>query len=277
MYNVNSKIHKKVSKMHKNYTFIAPTEYYLKECPELLFVQYDKDNRNTPIHAHDFWQFELVVSGSLEVKSSQIKLKAIANDCILIPPGIPHRMIFANKDQSSWSVKFKLETRKILNKIIILDRSTESMNTRNNILQIFNEFNTSSNSYIILQYLLGMLIELEFQRETISADPNFITQVKELLDSYEGRPITINELADKLEYSRNSISKKFHTATGIKLKSFIDSRRVQIAARMLLYSDQKIITISEIMGFTDVYSFSRFFRRHKGYSPRQYRTLNKMT
>jgi AraC-like DNA-binding protein len=102
-----------------------------------------------------------------------------------------------------------------------------------------------------------------------------IAQTKALIDSSEGRPLTINELADELKYSRNSISKKFHTETGIKLKSFIDSRRVETARKMLLYSDQKIINIAEIMGFADVYSFSRFFNRLQGCSPRQYRIQRK--
>lgn len=263
--------------MHKNYTFSTPSKDYLNKCPELLFVQYDENiqGKTRTTHAHDFWQLEMVVSGWLELKSPKEKLKALTNDCILIPPGIPHRIIYGDWNQSSWSIKFKLETQKILNEIIILKRSDASIETRNNILKNFNGLNTGCNSYISLQYLLGLLIELEFQQETLSSGSTLVAQVKTLIDYYDGRPVTINELADELKCSRNHISKKFHTETGIPLKSFIDSRRVETARKMLLYSDQKIINIAEIMGFADVYSFSRFFSRLQGCSPRQYRNQEK--
>jgi AraC-like DNA-binding protein len=263
--------------MHKNYTFIAPTEYYLNKCPELLFIQYDTDveNKTRKMHAHDFWQLEMVVSGCLEVKSQKLKLKAVNNDCILIPPGIPHRIIYGDWEQRSWSIKFKLETQKKPTKIILMKRSAASITARNNILRTFNELDTTCNSYISLQYLLGMLIELELQSETFNLGSALIAQVKTLIDSHGGHPFTINELADELQCSRNHISKKFHMETGTSLKSFIDVRRVETARKMLLYSDQKIITIAEIMEFADVYSFSRFFNRLQGCSPRQYRIQNK--
>ena len=263
--------------MRKVYTFSTLARKKTKSCPEVLFIEHDTNTRNTPMHAHDFWQLELATSGRFDIKSSKVNLKALTNDCILIPPGISHRILYGKKEQSSWSIEFKLETHKKLNEIILLKSTTASINARNNILEVFDEINTTYDSYLSLQYLLGLLIELELQEATSSLGSILITKTKWIIDSYAGRPITINELANKLEYSRSGISKKFHAETGVTLKEFIDSHRAQIATKMLLYSDQKIITIAEIMGFIDIYSFSRFFNRIYGCSPRQYRIKNKTT
>jgi len=259
--------------MHKAYTFVPPAEYYIEKSPELLFIQYDENiqDKTRPMHAHDFWQLEMVVSGHLAVKSKEVKLKAHANDCILIPPGIAHRIVYGNWQQSTWSIKFKVQIEKPLSKIMLLESSEISMSVRNNILCHLETFSTNSDSYIALQHLLSSLIELEFQRKAVEADSSFVNQVKMLIDDCEGRPISIKELADQLSCSRNTISKKFHTETGIILKNFIDSRRAEIAGKMLIYSGQNIAKISQIMGFPDMYSFSRFFRRHQGCSPRQYK------
>lgn len=263
--------------MHKNYTLVNPSEYYLDKRPELLFIQYDENIQDnaTTMHAHDFWQLEILTSGHMEVKNKNKKLQLKANDCILIAPGIMHRLIYRKWNQSVWSVKFKTKMKKTPNKIILLERSIASMNVRNNILQLLNRLDTTCDSYITLQFLMGMLIELECQQNKLDSGSSFVAQVTMLIDSFEGRPVSISELADQLKYSRNTVSKKFHDESGVTLKKFIDSRRHEIARKMLLYSNQKIINIAKIMGFTDIYSFSRFFHQHQGCSPRQYRTYNK--
>ena len=263
--------------MHKNYTFAAPSEYYIEKLPELLFIQYDEDlkDQNRKVHAHDFWQLEFLLSGYMEIKSQNLKLEMANNDCVLIAPGIPHRIIYGKWNQSVWSVKFKIDIEKSPDKIILMERSAASLNVRNNIFQILNSLNTRYDSYIVLQYHLGMLLELEFQKNDIESGSAFISQIKMFIDSREGRPVSVNELADQLKCSRNTVSKRFHDETGITLKSFIDSRRIETARKMLLYSNQKIIDIASITGFADVYSFSRFFRRIQGCSPRQYRMQNK--
>ena len=262
--------------MHKNYTFVTPSEYYVNKRPELLYIQYDEDlqDKNRKIHAHDFWQLEFLLSGYMEIKSQNIKLELANNDCVLIAPGIPHRIIYGKWNQSVWSIKFKMDMKKKPDKIIFLERSATSLNARNNILQTLNSLNTRYDSHIVLQYLLGMLLELEFQKNDIESGSTFISKMAMFIDSHEGRPVSVNELADQLKCSRNTVSKNFHNETGTTLKSFIDSRRIEIAHKMLLYSNQKIIDIASIMGFADVYSFSRFFRRLQGCSPRQYRTQN---
>ncbi|MCF6177697.1 MAG: AraC family transcriptional regulator [Victivallaceae bacterium] len=265
--------------MHKAYTFIPPAEYYIKQSPELLFVQYDENlqDKTRVMHAHDFWQLEMVVAGQLEIKSKKGKLSAVTNDCLLIPPGIPHRIIYGNWKQSTWSVKFELELTQRVDQIILLEKSAASMQVRDRISQHFAAFNTNSESYITLQHLLATLIELEFQHNACESGSAFVNQVKILIDDCEGRPITIKELADKLRLSRNTVSNKFHKETGVTLKAFIDLRRAEIAGKMLLYSSQKIIDIARIMGFSDMYSFSRFFRHHQGCSPRQYRIHERAT
>jgi len=265
--------------MHKSYTLVNPSEYYLDKRPELLFVQYNENiqDKTRTMHAHDFWQLEFLIYGNMEVKSKNKKLQLESNDCVLIPPGIIHRTIYGKWKQNVWSFKFNIEMKNIPDRIILLGHSAASMNARNNILQLLSKFDTTCDSYVTLQSLLGMLIELEFQQNEVESGSAFVAQLTMLIDSYEGRPVSINELVDQLKCSRNTVSKKFHNESGITLKSFIDSRRLEIARKMLLYSNQKIVTIAEIMGFTDIYSFSRFFNHHQGCSPRKFKNKEQIS
>jgi AraC-like DNA-binding protein len=264
--------------MHKNYNFIAPQKYYLQKPPELLFAQYDQraENLTRKMHAHDFWQLEILIKGNIQVRGKHGKFEASDGDCILIPPGIPHRIFYKQKEQSSWSLKFKLQTDKIPDKIILMKRSQASINARQSILRVFDTVDTSIESCISLQYFLGILVELELQEESERSISLTVKKIKMSIDMREGGPCSIKELADELNLSRNHISKTFHQETGIPLKSYIDLRRAETACKMLLYSNLKITGIAELMGFPDLYSFSRFFTRLKKCSPKEYKLRNKI-
>jgi AraC-like DNA-binding protein len=55
------------------------------------------------------------------------------------------------------------------------------------------------------------------------------------------------------------------------LKTYLDLERAKVASRLLEYSDLNITEIAETLDFPDVFSFSRFFRRVVGMSPRPFR------
>lgn len=259
--------------MHKNYTSIVPNAYYIKQLPELLFIQYDEDieDKTRTMHAHDFWQLEFLVAGCMEVKSKAKKMRLEQNDCVLIAPGIPHRIYYRKWKQCVWSIKFKLEMENMPQRIIHLERTNLSLCARDNLSQYLNSNDSTPESYIVIQHILGMLLELEFQRNEVKAGSNFVTQLVMLIDSYEGRPVSVKELAFQMKCSRNTISSRFHKETGTTLKTFIDMRRLEIAKKMLLYSNLKITDIADLMGFADIYLFSRFFRTNQGCSPSQFR------
>jgi AraC-like DNA-binding protein len=63
----------------------------------------------------------------------------------------------------------------------------------------------------------------------------------------------------------------FRTSEGTALKRYVDRERCRVAESLVMYSDLNVGEIAESLNFIDIYSFSRFFKRQTGKSPRDFR------
>lgn len=84
-------------------------------------------------------------------------------------------------------------------------------------------------------------------------------------------PLSLTDIAHRVGLSPSRISHLFRDEYGITLKAFIDTTRADIAAQHLHYSTMSIKEVAEATGFDSLHSFSRFFRRVQGVSPRGFR------
>ncbi len=88
--------------------------------------------------------------------------------------------------------------------------------------------------------------------------------------------LSVKKLSQSLKRSESGISKSFRQDTGLTLKNYIDSAVIQAAKEKILLTDMSIKEIAYSLKFTDEFYFSRFFKRHTGFSPREYGLRNKM-
>lgn len=83
--------------------------------------------------------------------------------------------------------------------------------------------------------------------------------------------IRVSELADKLGLSAQYLSKLFRQEVGVTISEYIMSRRIQAAENMLKYSDYSSIDIGNYLNFSSHSHFISSFRKHTGFTPKQYR------
>jgi AraC-like DNA-binding protein len=74
----------------------------------------------------------------------------------------------------------------------------------------------------------------------------------------------------------SNLSKNFKRDTGMTLKEYFDSQLLRNAKQKLLLSDASVKEIAYSLGFNDEFYFSRFFKKHEGIAPREYRGNNRM-
>ena len=73
-----------------------------------------------------------------------------------------------------------------------------------------------------------------------------------------------------LGLSRDRLGRLFREATGLGPMAYYQARRVQLACVRLLEPEVRLTSIAHDLGFSDSAHFSRVFRLHRGFPPREY-------
>ena len=98
---------------------------------------------------------------------------------------------------------------------------------------------------------------------------------KELEFVYSNRKklaqITVSDLANVRNYSREYFTRTFTRVSGISPKQFLADVLVNEIKRALMQDDLSIKEISDNLGFSSEFYFSKFCTKHTGLSPKQYR------
>ena len=130
---------------------------------------------------------------------------------------------------------------------------------------------------------LSELMFVEVLRRHLTAAsvdrPNWLTGLR---DPIVGRALaqihaspsarwTLEKLAREAGTSRSVLAERFSTAVGLSPIRYLAMWRLQIAARLLSDSDDKICTIAEAVGFSSEAAFSRAFKKAIGQSPFDWR------
>lgn len=119
-----------------------------------------------------------------------------------------------------------------------------------------------------------VFIEYAKRMQTITSGEAYSKHILMCLDMiydniYSG--IRVSELADRLGLSAQYLSKLFRQEVGVTISEFIMSRRIQAAENMLKYSDYSSIDIGNYLNFSSHSHFISAFRKHTGFTPKQYR------
>jgi AraC-like DNA-binding protein len=84
-------------------------------------------------------------------------------------------------------------------------------------------------------------------------------------------PIDYMKLADSVGLSRRYLSRLFKKYTGLSLKEYITRLRMERALYLLTEYPFNITRISELVGYSDIYYFSKVFKQHFGWPPSECR------
>lgn len=106
---------------------------------------------------------------------------------------------------------------------------------------------------------------------------NIIREYNYLVEQHFKTKHTVRQYADLLFKSPKTLSNLFKQNGNTTPLQYIHNRIILEAKRLLVYSDQSISDISYELGFTDLQSFSRFFKKHQDISPQKFKEREKLT
>ena len=153
--------------------------------------------------------------------------------------------------------------------IISGEFSTEMQSKFNKLIDTFlyNEPLAIQNCASVLQEIILDIAMGELDKRDNSPLKN---SLKYIHDFYTGK-IDIPYLAKIENLSNSRYVTNFKKQTGKSPNEYIIDLRLQLAKSLLENTNMSIKQISERVGYTDQYFFSRLFKKHIGVSPQKYR------
>jgi AraC-like DNA-binding protein len=243
--------------------------------------------------------FIFIKTGTIKLKQHFRDLELSANMFMVTDPQTVYEMISVSDDFQSRMVSYKREFISALslkfNRLITYRYFRQQMNI--GVPFHADEMEVVWKSVNFLKYILDSKTEMSYKKEIVehlfsvfcyqmagiiskedSSAMNQMSRQEEIVfvflndvAKYHNAERSVEFYAGRQSITTRHLSSVIKTVTG-RSASEIIALIVMNEAKVLLNSSNKPVSeISSMLGFSDQYSFSHFFKKHVGESPTQYR------
>ena len=237
-----------------------------------------------PPHRQTNHSIIIVIKGSITASSGFDNYTVEQNAMIVIPAGQITSLSFMSEDIEGFYLHFsddylshaKVDLSKWLIRPIIKFENAESehLTTLLKRMQKLNE--NEANADIIKLYLATFLAEMEQpsdfrMRINFPAHERLTMEFKKLLNYNITKDKSVKFYAAELNVTPNHLNKSVKVTLGRSASTLIDEMLI-LEAKVLMQKNN--LSVSEIafeIGFEDVSYFGRFFKKHTGFAPTEYR------
>nr|WP_145403913.1 AraC family transcriptional regulator [Paenibacillus xylanexedens] len=101
-----------------------------------------------------------------------------------------------------------------------------------------------------------------------------VDKIIKIIESSYAQPLTLHTLAEMINTSPRSLSRKFKQSVGSSPIDYLIQFRLFKAKEMLLQTDATLDEIAAGIGYPDGYYLGRMFKKHTGLSPLQFKEKN---
>lgn len=125
-----------------------------------------------------------------------------------------------------------------------------------------------------IEYFCRIMETAIRERDNISRDKNG-KRVSEIIryieDNYTNEELSLNMVAEHMNFSPNHLSTIFSQETGQTLIKYLTDLRIKKAKELLKCTSMKAAEICEAVGYKDSHYFSYIFKKNVGMSPMEFR------
>ncbi|USK36750.1 helix-turn-helix domain-containing protein (plasmid) [Bacillus sp. F19] len=114
-------------------------------------------------------------------------------------------------------------------------------------------------------------------RKTTENKDDLIGFVKNYIENHYSNEITLDLLAEKINITGGYLSTYFKEKTGSNFLDYVNQVRINKAKELLLDTQMKINEIAGAVGYLNLNSFNRMFKKYSGVTPSQYRIKQKLS
>lgn len=270
-------------------------------------VYITRHNRYTPafMHRHDFFEIIFIMTGRCSQNIGLSRLNFKEGDIILIAPGIFHTMEVFDDDTAVFNILLKKST------FHQMFASVMKQNDRMGHFFSEGLYNTKQIEYLVFhvadntfiekqllflkmyreqlfhdsysdQLLIGLLtaasafIMREYQNTMESSDSDIPSQVKDnflVLNYLQNHlaDVSLSDVAKHFGFSVSYCSRLIKSTTGQGFNEWKRTLRMRQAEHMLLNTKKSVADIGNDLGYLNLETFIRTFKKELHITPSQYR------
>jgi AraC-type DNA-binding domain-containing proteins len=271
--------------------------FNFNEIKENVFITHSK--KKSPfsmreLHYHNCYEIIFFLSGNISYFMKDKIYPIVKYDLVFIPPFDLHKVInTGDKYYERIAINFRKDSfdTEFINSDILnfFTSDTNKISAANNDMRnIFNLIlyerkindNLSNRRIKLLLEELLIILNREVKRTIFQVNNNTIKDEKVLsIISYINENymnnISLSLLSDKFYISQSYLAHLFKDVTSFTIMEYLNEKRISMAQQMLSEGNYNISIIGELVGYNNLTSFSRTFKKIAGISPMQYKNQYK--
>lgn len=146
----------------------------------------------------------------------------------------------------------------------------DSTSVNYNIIKDFRKQETLKDTEIWLKELFRKISDYLWEQRNDSNDDN-LSFVLDYISKNYNLDISLSVVAEKFGYSGSQLSKLFKKATGENFIDYISRFRVDKSKKLMTESENSIYEIARQVGYTNVQTYIRVFKKLEGTTPGQFK------
>jgi AraC family transcriptional regulator, transcriptional activator of pobA len=249
-------------------------------------------------HRHrNLFQIFLIERGGGEMTFEAANLPFAAPVAILVPAAIAHGFRFQPNATHGWVLTFTEDAAVALadragealarlralaaHPIVAIADEAERARLSALCAELFEEGSLAREGYRVAMRGLLALIAVGVARlaasrartgaVTLAPADATVAQLRALVDEFFRREHQLGFYAEKLGMTVDRLNDHVKRATGVTAGHLIRQRVLTEAKRQLVFTTQPIQDIADELAFSDPSHFARFFRKHTGTTPHEFR------
>ena len=234
---------------------------------------------------HDFWEFVYCKSGNIEYRLTNKKIKLSTGEIFFLEPKMQHSILVTDNSPAELFILCFKTASPIINALsgykkaltepdhfYITHIIEESINTFD--LSIFSKLTPLDSPRLGGEQYIKCLLEilliniLREQSEEVAPRLFFkqadnekwiCEQVLSFLKQNTTKKLSIDDICDKVYYSRSYISHLFKKTYGKSIIDYFNELKIKKAKELLLNNQLTVAKISDMLDFTDLHYFNYLF------------------
>lgn len=235
------------------------------------------------MHQHPYYHMFHICRGSVRFTAGEREYRLETGQTLLVPQTVEHGYVNEeNVTMEDYEIKFQLSSHMSQPDVILSEEPLVGQ-LMEQILQEYadlgNRADDAAFSYMTtILHLMTRQDRYEKKRSYRFADADSFSQLVQrivhYLEEHYAGEFSLDELAAELDYHKSYLCVAFKKETGMTIVDWLNMVRIRRAVELIVGSDQSLLQIATMCGFSSDSHFSRTFSKYVGVTPGHFRRIH---